>query len=635
MTSQPLRLLLVEDSPEDAELVLRQVRRSGLECEWKRVDTESDFLTQLSPDLDIILSDYSLPQFSALRALELLQESGYDVPFIIISGTIGEETAVAAMRQGASDYLLKDRLARLGQAMTAALEKSTRLRLHAQAESELRESERRFQLLADTIAEVFWIANADMSKFYYVSPGYQKIWGHSPEELYANATARYEPIVEEDRPQLQSILDCTALSLGIDYRIHHPDGGLRWIHDRAFPVRDASGRITQIVGVASDITERRQLEAEYRHAQKMEALGQLAAGVAHDFNNLLTVISGNATLLQQLEANVQESTDEILTATKSAARLTKQLLMFSRKNMLKPKWVNLDNVVTQLAKMLQRVLGEDVVLECYQSATPPGVMADQGMLEQILVNLVVNARDAMPSGGTLTVATSLHHDEADCPWVRLSVTDTGEGIPLDVLPRLFEPFFTTKQVGKGTGLGLATVSAIVEQHQGRVMVESEVGRGTTFKINLPFCSESTHKTASVEQKGPVQSSKSGETILVVEDDNSVRKLLLRFLRRAGYRVYDAEAGPSALELWTSRGHEIDLLLTDIVLPGGMTGFQIAERLRQDRPALPVIFSSGYGPDRIAQTQECQDGYLFLEKPFERPALIATVREALDSVVLTL
>ncbi len=637
MTPSPLHILLVEDSPEDAELIIRQVRRAGFEIDWTRVETESEFLAHLRPDLDIILSDYTLPQFNAPRALELLQQSQHDIPFIIISGTIGEETAVAAMRQGASDYLLKDRLTRLDQAITAAVEKNTQRRLRAQAELALRESQDRFQLLANTITEVFWISSADLSEFHYVSPGYQKIWGHPPEVLYSNPRAWYDPIVEEDRAHVDAATHGDPLpeSLGIEYRILHPDGTLRWINARTFPVHDVSGHVVQLVGVASDITDRRELEAEYRQAQKMEALGQLAAGVAQDFNNLLTVIAGNTSLIQQSDCtpqNILESTSEILMATNSASRLTKQLLMFSRKNMLHRKPTNLARVVDRLSKMLKRIVGEDIAIDCRKDKSTPMVLADEGMLEQVLVNLVVNARDAMSNGGELTIETSLQSDRSGS-WVHLAVTDNGAGISPEVLPRLFEPFFTTKEAGKGTGLGLATVFAIVDQHHGRVEVESEVGRGTTFHIHLPSSQATSLESAPAQAEAEeTVRSDGGETILVVEDDVAVRKLILRFLKRAGYTVHDAEAGPAALDLWKIHAPQIDLLLTDMVLPGGMTGFQIAERIREDSPDLPVLFSSGYSPDRVARTHEWQAGYHFLEKPYEPTALIAAVRKALGPVV---
>jgi PAS domain S-box-containing protein len=644
---------MVEDSLEDADLVMRQVRLAGYEADGCRVDTEAEYLAKLVPDLDVILSDYSLPQFSAPRALELVHQSGFDIPFIIISGTIGEDTAVAAMRQGASDYLLKDRLTRLGQAIDRAVEQGRQRRLRAAAENALRESQERFDLLADTIADVFWIRNADSTQVQYISPGYQKIWGRSCDQLYLDPQCWLEAVHPEDRESVRATAYLRPYEeFDQEYRVVRPDGSIRWIHDHGFPVRDGQGNIRQIVGVARDVTQRRQLEADFRQAQKMEALGQLAAGVAHDFNNLLTVIKGNASLCQMPDTTAQDvhvCAGEILLAADSAVSLTSQLLMFSRRNVVRRAQIDINDVVARTGRMLERVVGADVAFVYEQEPALPPVLADPAMIEQVLINLVVNARDAMPEGGRLIVKTSataqatatshptsgfsggLANREADVQpkeWVCLSVCDSGQGISDEHLTRLFEPFFTTKAAGKGTGLGLATVFGIVEQHQGLLEVRSKAGVGSTFRVLLPAChSESAVKEIpKVARTAPTGGT---ETILVVEDENAVRMLLVRLLSRYGYRVLEAVSGVAALEVWREHKDEIALLLTDMVMPDGLTGLDLAERLRHERPSLGVVVSSGFSAELVTRGKDLEQSYCFLQKPYGPQQVAAVVRQALD------
>lgn len=492
MSLQPLRLLLVEDSPEDAELLIRQIRKAGYEPDWCRVECPREYASLLHPDLDVIVSDFDLPRFNALEALELLRQSGLDIPFVIVSGTIGEDTAVAAMRAGASDYLLKDRLARLGQAIGRAVEKTSERRLRTEAEAALRASQEQFDLLAETIDEVFWISNADRSAFRYVSPGFEKIWGKTCAELYADAGTWLESLYEDDREALRAACFGEAKHYEVEYRIVRPDGMVRWVYDRGFPVKDACGQFSRMVGVAHDVTARKQLEANYLHAQKMEVLGQLAAGVAHDFNNLLAVIGGNASLISEtrnLDREVEECAREVTMAVECATSLTGQLLMFSGKKVVQRKTIDLNEAVGNCARMLRRMLGAAIEIRLQLWPSSPHIHGDSSMIDQVLLNLVVNARDAMPGGGRLTMATGYQiPDGDDQPAMAfVSVTDTGLGIAAETIPRLFEPFFTTKDAGRGTGLGLATVAEILRQHQGLCEIESEVGCGTTFRVLLPSC----------------------------------------------------------------------------------------------------------------------------------------------------
>jgi two-component system cell cycle sensor histidine kinase/response regulator CckA len=364
----------------------------------------------------------------------------------------------------------------------------------------LRESELRFRQLAETVHDVFFITGPSPTNLLYVSPAYEKVWGRSCADLLANPTAWMEAIHPEDRERISQAANYPLMAdrFNEQFRIVRPDGSLRWIHDTAFIVRDAQGNVQRVVGVARDITESRKLEEQLRQAQKMEAIGQLAGGVAHDFNNVLSVIQLQIGLFKMDNAQSPkhlEFANDIGKTVERAATLTRQLLTVSRQQILRLVDLDLNVVVEALVQMLQRVLGEHIHVRCDYHSTPLFIHADQGMMDQILLNLTVNARDAMPEGGQLTIKTSAVELDATVTtqmaqgragsFVCLSVTDTGAGIPPEILPRIFEPFFTTKAVGKGTGLGLATAFGIVQQHGGWINVTSEVGKGTTFDIYLP------------------------------------------------------------------------------------------------------------------------------------------------------
>ncbi|MBK9989843.1 MAG: PAS domain S-box protein [Verrucomicrobia bacterium] len=417
------------------------------------------------------------------------------------------------------------------------------------------------------------------------------------------------------------------------------DGTLYHEHETITPLTDAAGRITHFIAIKQDITEQLALEEQLRQSQKMDAIGQLAGGVAHDFNNLLTVIQGNASIARMSDATDGErlaALDDIGSATARAATLTRQLLAFSRRQEIQPRTLDLNEAVTGITRMLQRLIGEDVQLLLRLHSRPVFVRADPGMIDQVLMNLAVNARDAMPSGGELTIATCLvqpggerHHRHPEMlPTTQacLRVVDTGCGIPPEVISRIFEPFFTTKGPGKGTGLGLATVFGIVRQHGGFIDVTSEPGAGTTFEVLLPLDeSNSTNEAMGVSRDTPTAN---GETILVVEDEDAVRRLTVRMLETHGYLVLDAPDGPTALQIAAAHP-EIDLLLTDMIMPGGLDGQQVANRIRENRPGLPVVFMSGYTPDRIRRDQNCESNCTHLEKPFTAGELFCCVSASLD------
>ncbi|HEX2100559.1 MAG TPA: PAS domain-containing protein, partial [Candidatus Synoicihabitans sp.] len=508
------------------------------------------------------------------------------------------------------------------------------------AEAALHESEERFRQMTEAIREVFWLADPISNHLLYISPAYESVWGRSRAELYADPQAWMDALHPDDRHALAA--DRATITEEFDYdreyRIIRGDGELRWIHARAFPVRNAGGEVYRVAGVAEDVTERKELEAQFRQSQKLEAIGQLSGGIAHDFNNVLTVILGSVYLVRtgdKLPPAVSEALDEIVQAGTRAANLTRQLLMFSRRQVLEPRVLDLNAVVAGLGKMLRRILREDVVLDVVTPPEPVPIRADQGMMEQVLLNLAVNSRDAMPRGGRLELATkavTIDPGAGTRPaqmrlgrFACLTVVDTGVGIPPEILPRIFEPYFTTKYVGKGTGLGLATVFGIVDQHGGWINVQSEVGRGTRFDLYFPLEANSVEATTPAPSASHDPSAAQG-TILLVEDEDAVRRVARLTLVRAGYRVLEAANAREAMEIWRQQRDQIDILLTDLVMPEGISGRELAEQLVPEKPRLGVIYMSGYSPEIAGRGLVLNEGVNFLPKPYEPERLTEVVRE---------
>jgi len=390
-----------------------------------------------------------------------------------------------------------------------------------------------------------------------------------------------------------------------------------------------------------DNTERLNLESQLRQAQKMEGIGQLAAGVAHDFNNILTIIQGHASRLRgskELPGPIGDSVEQVSVAADRAANLTRQLLTFCRKQAMLPEVMDLNKTVGHVSKMLERILGEDIALEVREGPNLPPINADSGMMELSIINFACNARDAMPKGGRLLITTSVADITAQYAKTRpkakqgrhvcLTITDTGCGMKPETLRRIFEPFFTTKEVGKGTGLGLATVYGIIDQHRGWIEVTSELGKGTTFKIYLPEADKKS--VVAVELAAAPVPASGKETILLVEDEEALRELARMILEQYDYRVLEAGSGVQALKVWDEHKDEIDMLLTDMVMPEGMTGRDLAEKLQAERPAIKVLYSSGYSPDVVGGYFKLPENSFFLAKPYHPPKLAQAVRDCLDN-----
>ena len=1026
----PLKILIAEDSQDDADLMLREVRRAGFDLKWKRVQTEPAFLAELKNLPDIVLSDYSMPEFSGLRAAELVKESGLSIPFILISGTVGEEVAVEAMKHGATDYLLKDRIVRLGPAVKRALEEKQLRDEREGTARALEQMHRRYELILNSVAEgihgidllgnitfensaaaklfgwkinemvgkpahslihhshadgspypveqcpiyatlhdgvtrrvdneVFWRkdgtsflveyitapnrdqsgaiigtvvvfhditerkqaeerlrqSEADLAEGQQVSKmgswrldiasdkvrwsdELYRIFDVEPTAFHGTYENFLNCVLSDDRHRVsQTNADARAngRSFEMEYRIQTRSGELKTIREIGHATKDAGGKVVGLFGTAQDITERKKLEAEaalheqrlnafftsapaglalldehlryvqinetvakingmplknhlgktirevlpkfapvvepllqkvlatgkpmlnlelsgetpgqpgvvrhwmesffpifgrgsktdgigailveiterkrveeelrwkstlleaqvdstldgilvvneqgkqilrnqrmidlwkipphiaegkddaiqlefvtnqtknpaqfaakiahlyshpdevsrdevelldgtildrysspvrdkagnyygriwifrditeqrkleeqFRQAQKMEAFGQLAGGVAHDFNNILAVIQLQAGLLKSernLTPEQLEYAGDIEKAAERGANLTRQLLLFSRKQTMQPRNLKLKDLVANITRMLQRTLGEQVELGFKFSDEDLVIHADPGMIDQVLLNLTVNARDAMPKGGQIIIETSaVEFDEVSAAqtakarpglFVCLSVSDTGCGIPPEILPRIFEPFFTTKEVGKGTGLGLATVFGIVQQHKGWINVYSEAGQGTTFRIYLPRQIKTSDTELIQLSQTPVRGGT--ESILLVEDEALLRASVRTALTRLGYHVLQATNGNEAMEVWNQHRDEIHLLLTDMVMPGGMTGKELAQKLLQRNPKLKVIYASGYSSEIAGEHILLETGVNFLTKPFQARTLAQTIRNRLD------
>jgi PAS domain S-box-containing protein len=776
--SEPLRVLQVEDSESDAALILRLLKNGGYDVRGERVEDPNEMWAALkSQTWDVIISDHRMGQFDAPGALRILHETGQDIPFIIVSGSIGEELAVRMMKSGAHDYLLKNNLARLVPAVDREIREARARRDRRQAEKDLRDSEERLALAIeatqlgtfDFSPETGRLVCSDLTRRHFglppdaevspdtfrrglhpddreqadqmvkrlLQPGsngqyaaeYRTIgiedgverwissWGRvffDPlgrpvrfvgvtldvterkrlEEQFQRAQLRLRQIVvsspavlftlaiegneireltwssdnvreilgyapeaaiglawwtacvhPDDLERVRAAAHADLFTRGFttqEYRFRHGDGSYRWTRSAIRLIREEAGPAREAVGAWSDITDQKRAEEEQtrlreqlQQAQKLESVGRLAGGVAHDFNNLLTVINGyTSMLLEELTPDnpMHESVMEIKIAGERGAALSQQLLVLSRKNVVQQKYINLNDIIVEVEKMLGRVIGEDVRLESALSPSLQQVQADPGQLHQVLMNLAVNARDAMPGGGTLRIETAnVDFEEGGLPagmtpgrYIQLKVSDTGIGMSKDVQSHLFEPFFTTKEIGKGTGLGLATVYGIVKQCGGSILADSEPGRGTVFTIHLPRADA----VDAEETAEPVASMLRGtETILVVEDQEQLRVLAGRMLRRYGYRVLEAADSAEAQLHSKNYEGEIHLMLTDIVMPG-LSGLELADLFKAQRPLMKVVFMSGYSDRAVARSLELAG--IYLAKPFSPTALASKVREVLDT-----
>jgi two-component system, cell cycle sensor histidine kinase and response regulator CckA len=548
------------------------------------------------------------------------------------------------MRAGARDFFTKDRMARLLPAVSRELEEAAQRRLRRAAEIALSEAKDRMRFALDAANVGTWEANIVERKADW-SARAEMLHGLREGEFGGTFEAFIATVHPDDRDRVRREVAESRRGLAearTEYRVIWPDGSIHWIVDVGRTFYDAAGTPVRAAGVSMDVTAQRNLEEQFHQAQKMESIGNLAGGIAHDFNNLLTAILGYSNVLLEEEAAAlkpevaRSFIEEIQKAGERAATLTNQLLAFSRRQMIQPTVLDINAVIGALDRMLQRLIGEDIELTTHLAPMLGSTRADPGQIEQVIMNLVVNARDAMPTGGKITIETSnVELDEAyarqhiDVPpgrYVMLAVSDTGTGMTPEVQARVFEPFFTTKPKGRGTGLGLATIYGIVKQNQGDIWVYSEPGKGTSFKVYLPRVDAAP---IVVQAKPTTVPTGHGEVVLLVEDDHRVRKLARELLSRNGYEVIEGADAEDAIRVATSYSKRIDLLLTDVVMPG-MSGRLLAQRLTEHHPGLKVLYMSGYTDDAIVHHGVLTPDIAFLQKPFTPTMFARAVRDVLDA-----
>jgi hypothetical protein len=644
----PLHILHLEDDPNDAALVQSTLEAGGITCAATCVQNRADFVAALEHGgIDLILSDFSLPAFDGFSAAELVRSKWPDIPLILVSGTLGEEQAVDSLKGGATDYVLKGHLSRLVPAVRRAMQEVEEHDKHQRAEKMI-QSERDFsEASLNSLPGIFFLYD-QAGKFLRWNRNFERVSGYATEEI-----ARMRPFdffVGDERDYIAKKIEevFTAGAANAEAHFTAKDGMRTSYYFTGHKIQ-TEGK-TCLIGIGLDISGREKLEAQFIEAQKMEVVGHLASGVAHDFNNILAVIVGYSDLAMQAlgpEDPLRKHLGEIRHATERAAGLTRQLLIFSRKQTVQPVVLDLNDVVKDLKKMLRRLIDENIELTIVPGKQTGRVKADSGYVGQVLMNLVVNARDAMPNGGKLTIATNnvtLDENYARThtgvipglpaeasakagDYVMLSVSDTGTGMTDEVKARLFEAFFTTKPKGKGTGLGLATCQTIVQQSGGHIGVYSEVGKGTTFKIYFPRVEQPVDISTKPGETSPLP--RGTETLLLVEDEPAVRHLATRVLEAQGYNVLRANNGQDALHMAREhKGSPIRLVVTDVIMPL-MGGKVMAEWLKTTYPDLKILFTSGYTDDAIAQHGVFDAGVEFLPKPYTPASLSCKVRAMLD------
>ena len=753
-----IKIVYLEDDSNDFEIVRLLLQCEKIAHDIVQVYTEKDFIEAIkNNDIDVIFADYSLPSFNGLEALEIAKKTCANIPFIIISGTLGEELAIDCMKNGATDYILKHRVNRLLPSLKRALQEKKERDRRIQAENELIYQFNFMQILIDTIPNpivykgtdgkyrdcnqaflkfigvekeniigktVYDIFPKDLADIYseqdkklFDEPGVrvfeapvQNARGEIRDAIYNKASffdtnGNIEGIVaiifditerikiEQELRKLSRAVEQSSTSIvitdvmgNIEYinqkftevsgyskaevignnprflksnktpeTVYEKlwntiqsglewsgtfcnkkkNGELFWESAVITPVKNSKGLISNFIAIKEDITEKKLLEEQLQQAQKLEAIGRLAGGIAHDFNNLLTVILGFSNfLITDVEEDnpIRHNLEEINKAGVRAANLTRQLLVFSKKQIFDIKVLNLNDIISDLEKMLNRILGEDITLEISLCSNLCNIKADPGQLEQILMNLSVNSRDAMPTGGFLTIKTenyTVNNDDFNTSlkpgeYVCLTVTDDGIGMSKETIKKIFEPFYTTKESGKGTGLGLSTVYGIVKQIEGHISVSSDVNSETIFKIYFPCI----HETPEiVKRKISSDITKGDATILVVEDSKGVRTMIKSILDRQGYNVHTADSGDNALEMLKKPEINFDMLITDVIMPE-MSGKTVAEEAIKLQSNLKILYVSGYTDDSIIQHGIYEKEINFLQKPFSPTELAIKVKDTL-------
>jgi hypothetical protein len=643
MTDAPAKILLVDDDEDDFIIVrdlISRIRGRQYRLEW--INNYGAGLAAVQrAEHDICLLDYRLGERTGLELLRASQKFSHRPPMILLTGQGDREIDVEAMEAGASEYLIK------GQLNPDMLERAMRYAIAGKrAEQNLRRERDLISRIMET-SPVGIVVTDDAGKITFANHCAEKILGLT-KEIIAAGTASvldWRPAEAEGAlpgrktPPLKKTIESGQPVQDVCHELNFPNQRRLLLSVNATPIFDAVRNIDGMIVTIEDITKRLALESQLRQSQKMECVGQLAAGVAHDINNILTIIQGHAgILLNSLPptADAARSLAQISTAADRAAGFIKHLLTFSRKQVFQTRVLDLNTVLRNMENMLPRMLGEQITLETRYGSGLLSVAADVSMIEQIVMNLTVNSRDAMPKGGKLLIETTAvkigaeqvrkNSEARPGQFICLTVTDTGCGMELKVLQRIFEPFFTTKAVGEGTGIGLATVYGIVKQHHGWAEVTSKVGVGTMFKIFLPVVHAEAAATPVAAPK-PETIVGGKETILVVEDENNLLELVRTILEHYQYRILTASSGAEALRVWDEHRGQIDLLLTDMIMPGGMTGSDLAMGLKKRQPNLKVIFTSGYSAELVGKDFG-KGSTAFLPKPYQPEQVARLVRDVL-------
>lgn len=670
------RILYVEHNPADIDLTLRHFAEAAAHFSVEVVRSSGQALSRLREGtFDLVLADLRMPDMSGLDLLREARRGGPLVPFIVITGKGDEVAAVAALKLGAYDYIVKrdNYLTQLPYAIDNAIARSqleeSNHRLHAELEQRERAEAENARLLSDVQSQRQRMADIIAS----IHGAVWESWGppHDPNQRTEFISSSVEPMLGYSAQQWSSVpgfwlsivhpedrdrvaREAAGFFAGGKGGIHQfrmiaKDGRAAWVEAHTRVILNDKGNRAGMRGVIVDITAskeaeqaRAHLEEQLRHAHRMESIGRLAGGVAHDFNNLLTTINGYADLmLGELEPGnpLRASLDEIRKAGERAAELTHQLLAFSRRQIIQPRRLALNSLIREDTNLLKRLLGEDIELAAILDPELGHIRGDQGQIHQVILNIAVNARDAMPQGGRLTLETrNVTIDEENArehpslqpgSYVMLSMSDTGVGMDSETKSRIFEPFFTTKEKERGTGLGLSMVYGIVEQSGGSILVDSEPGRGTSIRIYLPRIEE--HVAEPDVARDESESPRGSETVLVVEDDDTVRRVTCQVLRDLGYRLIEAANGSEALHASEAHQGQIPLMITDMVMPR-MSGRDLAARLRQLRPEMRVLYMSGYTDEALVRRGPLEPGMFFLQKPFTGRELAQTVRRILDQQI---
>ena len=639
--SKPLRILFVEDSENDALLVVRHMTRNGYDVHFNRVIDYSTMSEALERQpWDVVIADYALPTFNGLAALKLLQEKKIDIPFIVVSGTIGEDVAVQAMKAGAHDYVMKGNLVRLIPAIQREIDEAEMRRDRRHAEEALRESEHRYRGLFEGSKDAIYFTDAD-GKIIDINPAGVELFGYgSKEEILVAGVNQNNFFDTYKSNRRKALIQENGFVKDFEYTLKRKNGTSADVLETTMPVKNLQGQIMMYRNILRDVTKQRQLEQQFIQAQKMDSIGILAGGIAHDFNNILGIILGYINLLEGKKSKPQEfseSVGAINQAVERGASLVQKILTFARKTDVSFRHINLANAASEILAMLKETFPKIIVMKGVFEKDIPDIYADHTQIHQVLLNLCLNARDAMPKGGVLTLKTELRTNEQvrehfpsaeQDQYICLSVIDTGDGMDEETRLRVFDPFFTTKTDGKGTGLGLSVVYGVVQSHHGFIEVESKLKQGTTFQLYFPVVPSSMHEIEMQQRKDAFQL-EGTETILLVENEDFIRDMVRLTLESRGYKVYAAQDSDSAIHLHKNKFQDIHLVLIDLGSVG-ITGIEEFRKLKVQKPDVRFVVTSVFFDIDIKEKLIVEGVNAFIQKPYQPENILKVVREVLDS-----